>query len=151
MQRSVRRSALLIAALALLTSSAAGAPQPLIKYFQPMPIVGKLSTTVWGASAVGARDPANGLEDSGSSGGVGPRQETYFYWDGKIVKGEDGKYHLYASRWAYSSGFGPPTGERNRVADSIPMQAISDNTMGPYVFQGDCYTRTRRETTRDTT
>jgi hypothetical protein len=27
-----------------------------------MPIVGKLSPTVWGASTVGARDPANGLE-----------------------------------------------------------------------------------------
>src|SRR6476659_4489553 len=104
------RSALFIAALALVTSTAAGAPHPLIKYFQPMPIVGKLSTTVWGASTVGPRDPANGLEDSGSSGGVGARQETNFYWDGKIVKGEDGKFHLYASRWSYSSGFGPTIG-----------------------------------------
>jgi len=104
------RRALLIAALALVTSSAGAAPQPLIKYFQPMPIVGKLSTTVWGASTVGPRDPANGLEDNGRSGGVGPRQQTNFYWDGKVLKGEDGKYHLYASRWPYSNGFGPPTG-----------------------------------------
>jgi len=124
------------------TSTAEGAPQPLIKYFQPMPIVGKLSTTVWGASTVGARDPANGLEDNGSNGGVGPRQETNFYWDGKIVKGEDGKYHLYASRWAYSNGFGPPVGASGTGwQSSIPIQAVSDNIMGPYVSQGDCYTR----------
>src|SRR4051795_10406138 len=89
----------------LVTSNAAAAPQPLITYFQPMPIVGKLSTTVWGASTVGPRDPANGLEDGGSSGGVGPHQQTSFYWDGKILKGEDGKYHMYASHWVYGNGF----------------------------------------------
>jgi hypothetical protein len=142
MQRAVPGSALLIAALALVTSSAAAAPQPLIKYFQPMPIVGKLSTTVWGAPTVGPRDPANGLEDNGRSGGVGARQQTNFYWDGKILKGEDGKYHLYASRWPYSSGFGPPSGANGTGwQSSIAMQAISDGIMGPYVMQGDCYTR----------
>ena len=140
--RCLCRGTLLFAGFMLVTSTAEGAPQPLIKYFQPMPIVGRLSTTVWGASTVGARDPANGLEDNGSNGGVGPRQETNFYWDGKIVKGEDGKYHLYASRWAYSNGFGPPVGASGTGwQSSIPIQAVSDNIMGPYVSQGDCYTR----------
>ena len=69
-------------------------------------------------------------------------QETNFYWDGKILKGEDGKYHLYASHWAYSNGFGPPAGASGTGwQSSIPMQAVSDNVMGPYVSQGDCYTR----------
>ena len=77
MKRCARRT-LLLAVFVLVTSPAAAAPQPLINYFQPMPIVGKLSTTVWGASTVGPRDPANGLEDSGADGGVGPQQETYF-------------------------------------------------------------------------
>src|SRR5947199_4832104 len=104
-------TACLIAAAAFLAPPPAGAAsKPLINYFQPMPIVGKLSTTVWGAAAVGARDPANGLEDNGRAGGVGPQQETNFYWDGKIVKGEDGKYHLYASYWPHAGGFGPPAG-----------------------------------------
>jgi hypothetical protein len=98
------------ALFALVTSPAVAAPKPLITYFKPMPIVARLSTTVWGASAVGARDPANGLEDNGNNGGVGPQKETYFYWDGKILKGEDGKFHLYASRWNHSIGFGPPSG-----------------------------------------
>ena len=94
-----------------------------------------------GASTVGARDPGNGLEDSGASGGVGPQQETYFYWDGKILKGEDGKYHLYASHWLHSIGFGPPAGGSTGWETSIPMEAISDDVMGPYVSQGNCYSK----------
>jgi len=133
---------LVTALVPALPFAVAAAPKPLIDYFQPMPIVGKLSTTVWGASTVGPRDPGNGLEDNGKSGGVGPRQETNFYWDGKIVKGEDGKFHMYASRWSYSNGFGPPVGANGTGwQSSIPIQAISDDIMGPYTVQGDCYTR----------
>ncbi|MEO8900774.1 MAG: glycoside hydrolase family protein [Polyangiaceae bacterium] len=123
----------------LLTSPAAAAPKPLISYFLPMPIMGQLSSTVWGAGAVGKRDSGNGLEDGGASGGVAAGKETYFYWDGKIVKGEDGKFHMYASRWLYSIGFGPPAGGSTGWGKSIPMQAISDNVMGPYVTQGNAY------------
>jgi hypothetical protein len=125
----------------LAPSAAAAAPQPLITYFKPMPIVGKLSTTVWGASTVGARDPANGLEDNGANGGVGPQKETYFYWDGKILHGDDGKYHLYGSHWLYTNGFGPPNGGATGWQKSIPMEAISDDVMGPYVSQGDTYAK----------
>lgn len=130
-----------IALVTLATSTAAAAPKPLINYFQPMPIVTPLSTTVWGASTVGARDPGNGLEDKGNTGGVAPHAETNFYWDGKILKGEDGKYHMYASYWTYANGFGPPSGANGTGwQSSVPMQAVSDNVMGPYVRQGDCYT-----------
>ena len=132
----------MIAALGLASPGASAAPQPLINYFQPMPIVGSLSTTVWGASTVGARDPANGLEDNGHDGGVGPQQQTNFYWDGKILKGEDGKYHLYASSWPHSGGFGWPAGPSGTGwQSSIPIQAVSDDIMGPYVVQGECYAR----------
>jgi len=133
---------LILATVPLVASTAVAAPQPLINYFKPMPIVKSLSTTVWGASTVGPRDPANGLEDDGKNGGVAPRAETNFYWDGKIIKGEDGKYHMYASYWKYSGGFGPPSGASGTGwQSSVPMQAISDDVMGPYVPQGDCYTR----------
>jgi hypothetical protein len=135
------QSAVTITWLMLVAGSGVAAPKPLIKYFQPMPIVSKLSTTVWGASLVGARDPENGLEDHGDSGGVADHQETNYYWDGKIVKGEDGKYHMYASHWAYSGGFGPPVGPGGSGwQSSIPLQAVSDNVLGPYLVQGDCYT-----------
>lgn len=148
-ERTFAAPAVAIATVALVTSTAAATPQPLINYFQPMPIVGKLSTTVWGAPTVGARDPANGLEDNGKSGGVGPHQETSYYWDGKIVKGEDGKYHMYASRWAYTNGFGPPAGASGTGWQaSIPMQAVSDDVMGPYVVQGDCYSQNQQGTNK---
>jgi hypothetical protein len=129
-------------AISLLCQGAVAAPKPLIDYFQPMPIVGKLSTTVWGASVVGPRDPGNGLEDHGDTGGVAPQQQTNYYWDGKIVKGEDGKYHMYASHWTYSDGFGPPAGPgASGWESSIPMHAVSDSVIGPYVFQSDCYSQ----------
>ncbi len=134
MTRSPYKNTLLIAAVALGAAPARATPKPLVNYFKPIPIVGKLSTTVWGASTVGARDPESGLEDNGPNGGVGPQQETYYYWDGKIVKGEDGKYHLYVSHWAHSNGFGG-------WGQSIPYQAVSDNIIGPYLAQGDCYTK----------
>ena len=139
--RLAGKRTLATSALLLLVSPAWAASKPLIGYFQPMPIVGKLSTTVWGASAVGPRDPANGLEDNGANGGVGPQKETNFYWDGKILKGEDGKFHMYASHWDHSIGFGPPSGGSTGWETSIPMQAISDNVMGPYVSQGNCYSK----------
>jgi len=135
------RTTLATAAFALVTAPAAAAPKPMISYFQPMPIMGKLSTTVWGAATVGARDPANGLEDSGANGGVGPQQQTNFYWDGKILYGNDGKYHLYATHWDHSNGFGPPGGGSTGWKNSIPMESVSDNVMGPYVSQGNCYTK----------
>jgi hypothetical protein len=140
MKRFARRT-LVTAAFVLATSPAAAAPKAMINYFQPMPIVGKLSTTVWGASTVGARDPANGLEDSGANGGVGPQQQTNFYWDGKILFGNDGKYHLYATHWLHRDGFGPPGGGSTGWKNSIPMESISDSVMGPYVSQGNCYTK----------
>jgi MYXO-CTERM domain-containing protein len=140
MTRLARRRTLWTAALMLVTAPAGAASRPLINYFQPMPIVGRLSTTVWGASTVGPRDSANGIEDNGAAGGVGPQQETNFYWDGKIIRGEDGKYHLYCSYWLHSIGFGPPGGGTTGWERSIPMEAVSDNVMGPYVFQGHAYT-----------
>jgi hypothetical protein len=122
----------------VVTSAATAAPQPLISYFLPMPVpAGGLSKTVWGASAVGPRDPANGIEDNGANGGVSAGSETNFYWDGKILKGSDGKYHLYCVHWKYSIGFGPPSGGSTGWQTSTPMQAISDNLLGPYIYQSD--------------
>jgi hypothetical protein len=53
------------------------ADETLIDYFLPMPIQGKLTTDVWGASAVGSRDPQNGLEDT--------TMKQWNYWDGKTA------------------------------------------------------------------
>jgi len=57
-----------------------------VDYFLPTPIVGALTTNIWGAVTVGPRDPKNGLEDA--------TMKQWDYWDGQIIKSPDGKYHL---------------------------------------------------------
>src|SRR5690349_17184164 len=71
--------------------ASAPAGKTLIDYFQPIPIVGALTKDAWGADNVLPRDPKNGLED--------PTIKKWCYWDGQIIKGPDGKYHMFASRW----------------------------------------------------
>ena len=89
--------------------------------FEPMPIVGELTTDCWG-SVVGARDQSNGLED---------RSNNYFcYWDGKILRDEKtGTYYMFASRWNESEGHYGWFG-------SNAVYATSDNLYGPYTDKG---------------
>ena len=93
----------------------------LIDYFLPTPIEAPLQSNVWGAAAVGPRDIDNGLED--------PTIKQWCYWDGKIIKGPDGKYHMFASRWDQSKGHVGWGG-------SVAVHAVSDNPIGPYVDKG---------------
>lgn len=95
-----------------------------IDYFKPMPIISPLTTNVWGAATVGPRDTNNGLEDM--------TIKQWNYWDGKIIKGADGKYHLFCSRWDQSRGHGD-------WWNSKAIHAVSDNLFGPYVDKGLCW------------
>jgi MYXO-CTERM domain-containing protein len=104
-------------------ASPAGAAT-LIDYFLPTPIYDKLESNAWGAAGVVPREQHNGLEDMTLA--------QYVYWDGKIIKGPDGKYHLFASRWAQSSGHGGWSG-------SVAVHAVSDTPTGPYVDKGICW------------
>jgi hypothetical protein len=99
-------------------------PRPFIDYYLPTPITGSLSKDVWGAAAVGPRDPQNGLEDA--------TMKKWNYWDGKIIKGPDGKYHMFASRWDQGNG-------HNGWGNSQAVEAVSDTLTGPYVDQGLCW------------
>ena len=94
-----------------------------ITYFQTTPIVGQLDKTAWGAAAVGPRDTSNGLED--------PTMSKWAYWDGKIIKGPDGKYHLFGSRWDQAGGH---AGYPNSVA----IHAVSDT---PQIGRASCRER----------
>jgi len=93
-------------------------------YTLPMPIISSLSSSCWGAAAVGSRDQSNGLEDK--------TMTQYCYWDGGIIKGSDGVYHMYASRWAQSGG-------HNGWFGSVAIHATSSNLYGPYTDQGLCW------------
>jgi hypothetical protein len=59
----------------------------------------------------------------------GFKQEGYWVWGSSIVKGDDGKYHMYVSRWPKTLKFHPGW----MVASEI-VHAVSDTAVGPYTF-----------------
>jgi hypothetical protein len=126
---SIQSSCLGLIALGLLIAPAcadtlASERKTLIDYFLPIPVRGQLSKDAWGAATVGPRDQSNGLED--------PTIQKWNYWDGQIVKGTDGKWNMFASRWDQGKGHGAwPT--------SLAIHAVSDEVLGPYVDQGQCW------------
>jgi hypothetical protein len=111
----------MLAAMASLGTLLPAADKTLIDYFLPTPIQGHLANDAWGATNVLPRDPRNGLEDA--------TIKQWCYWDGQIVKGADGKYHMFASRWDQSRG-------HNGWFASAAVHAVSDNPIGPYTDKG---------------
>ena len=105
-------------------ASSQAADKTLMDYFLPTPIVSALTTNVWGAPGVFPRDPSNGLEDR--------TMTNWCYWDGQIIKGRDGKYNMFASRWDQAKG-------HNGWFSSVAVHAVSDNLDGPYVDKGICW------------
>jgi hypothetical protein len=99
-------------------------PRAFIEYFRPIPLSGKLSKEVWGAATVGPRDPSNGLEDT--------TMQHWNYWDGKILRGPDGKYRMFASRWDQTRG-------HNAWFISQAVEAVSKSALGPYHDEGLCW------------
>ena len=57
----------------------------------------------------------------------GFQDPDYWIWGASVIKGEDGKYHMFASRWPKTVGFG------NWVTNSEVVHAIADTPIGPYV------------------
>jgi hypothetical protein len=95
-------------------------PKPFAAYFKPA-AANRLSKRAWGVAAVGPRDIRNGLED--------PTMTRWNYWDGQILKGPDGKYRMFASRWDQALG-------HKAWGQSIAVTAISDSALGPYRDKG---------------
>ena len=84
--------------------------------FLPMPILQPLTRDTWGGENVLPRDITNGIEDP-----------LWSYWCGHPVKGDDGVYHLFSSRWPEDD----PRGHFGYF-DSIIVHAVSDHPLGPY-------------------
>jgi hypothetical protein len=95
-------------------------------YFKPTPIVCTATTNTWGDKAVLPRDTCNGLEDATGTPTVKP---TWMYWDGKILRAGDGKYHMFADRWPHANGMGD-------WVNSDTVHAVSSALLGPYADQG---------------
>lgn len=54
-------------------------------------------------------------------------EDGYFVWCGAPVKGQDGKYHLFYSRWPVKFGFAPGWAIHSEIA-----YAVSEKPGGPY-------------------
>ena len=52
----------------------------------------------------------------------------YFVWCGTMIRSDDGKYHLYYSRWKKSDGF------ESWVTRSEIAHAVGDSPTGPFAF-----------------
>jgi hypothetical protein len=113
-------AAALFAACTGLPSAAAA--KTFISYFQPTPTACPVTSKTWGVSGVLPRDTCNGLENTN----VPP---TYYYWDGKIIPAPNGKFYMFADRWAGSTGFG-------NWGNSQTIYAVSDTLLGPYTDKG---------------
>lgn len=60
----------------------------------------------------------------------GFKQDNYWVWCGSVVKGEDGKFHMFASRWPKHLPMHP-----GWLVGSEVVRAVSDTPEGPYIFQ----------------
>ncbi|MFI3321596.1 MAG: glycoside hydrolase family protein [Rikenellaceae bacterium] len=91
-----------------------------IDRFLPLPS-GNISSNCWGASNVVPRNVDNGIEDADHS-----------YWGGNILKGDDGKFHLFGARWPQD--ISRPNGKSGHEIwwDSDVYHAVSDKITGPY-------------------
>jgi len=62
--------------------------------------------------------------------GGGFRMEGYWVWCGTVMKGEDNRYHMFASRWPKSQPMHP-----GWLSLSEIVRASSDTPEGPYQFE----------------
>lgn len=108
--------------------SAVTTTKTFIDYLKPTPITcSPLSSATWGVAGVLPRDTCNGIESTNGAG-VAP---TYLYWDGQIIAGKDGTYHMFMSTWADSIGFNPGW------TNSESYHAVStQGVLGPYTRKG---------------
>lgn len=56
------------------------------------------------------------------------RDPGYFVWGGSMVRGNDGRYHLYYSRWKLADGF------QSWVTRSEVAHAVGNSPEGPFHF-----------------
>ena len=59
----------------------------------------------------------------------GFKMEGYWVWCGSVIKGDDGKYHMYASRWSKKLPMHP-----GWLLESEVVHAVADKCTGPYEF-----------------
>jgi hypothetical protein len=59
----------------------------------------------------------------------GYKDTAFWIWCGSVIKGDDNKYHMFASRWTRQLPFGP-----HWLTNSEIVHCVSDTPEGPYIF-----------------
>jgi hypothetical protein len=62
----------------------------------------------------------------------GFRRDDAWIWCGSVIKGEDERYHMFASMWEKTVPFNP-----NWLTNSIVVHAVSNTPEGPYAYESD--------------
>lgn len=84
-----------------------------------LPMQGKvLSSETWGVEGVKPRYIDNGIEDV---------YNKWSYWGGNIVRGDDGKYHMFVCGWLENS----PKGHME-WSSSLVFNTVSNSMTGPF-------------------
>jgi hypothetical protein len=97
---------------------------------------GQQSTSVDSLLAINAHSTNPILTRIGKpSKNSGFAMKGYWIWDGCAVKGEDGKYHMFCSRWPDSLLMHPAW-----MATSEIIHCVADKAEGPYQFLGTVFT-----------
>lgn len=60
----------------------------------------------------------------------GFQMEGYWIWCGSVIRGEDGKYHMFASRWKKTQRMHP-----GWLLESEVVRAVSETPEGPYRYE----------------
>lgn len=59
----------------------------------------------------------------------GFQMDDYWIWCGSVIRGEDGQYHMFASRWPRALRFGP-----HWLTNSEVVRAVAGRPEGPFQF-----------------
>jgi len=65
--------------------------------------------------------------------GGGFAMDDYWVWCGSVIRGDDGRYHMFASRWSKDVGM------VNWATNSRIVRAVSDVPEGPYTFEEELF------------
>ena len=103
-----------------------------------LPMEGNVPATAedWGTTAGSNTDPKYEGSWEGTLGrwkDNGIEDATRSYWGGNIIKGSDGKYHIYVSGWPESTA----KGHMAWSSASRVYHVKSDNVWGPYEYVSD--------------
>ena len=98
------------------------------KFFYPLCFLIALSGL---SSVLKAEDLKNPFADQlGAAPMEGSfKMKGYIIWGGSVVKGDDGRFYMFASRWLKSADM------RNWVTNSEIVLASADKAEGPYEFE----------------